>query len=276
MGSPVIAPARPEHSSGIVAAIRSGFTPEILGATVYGCHGIVRFIEGQIGLPMSVADTTWTVATPSSKGSDSGTTIGCVELRRSPDFLFLNYISVMPAYRGAGLGKKMLHTAVTANREIDQREMLLDVLTDDVVANRWYDRLGFEDQARGEWWDLGPCSSLHGRAGARGSTSGFISGHPQASVSQREFGFSQFNVTTSEGSSTIGCLGTNWFRVTRPEALRDPAVAAALAFLDPKRHILAILPAGTLPKAVRDRARPIACTVRKIVNMELLTNRLRG
>ncbi len=271
MNEALIGPAHPEHSAGIVAVIRSGFSPEILGATVYGCHGIVRFIEGQIGLPRAVAETTWTVATHAT-GSGPAEVIGCAEVRRSPHELLLNYISVLPAYRGAGLGRKMLLAAI-ADRQKDQRDMLLDVLTENEAANRWYERLGFQDQQRAEWWDLGPCSSLHGTARSR--RAGYLSGYPQASVTQREFGFSQFDVTTPDGRTTIGRLGEQWFRVTRAGALEDPAVAAALEAIDPGRHVLAILPADTLPTPFRDRARLVAQTMRKVMKVDELARGLR-
>jgi GNAT superfamily N-acetyltransferase len=274
MNDAVIGQAHAEDSSGIVAVIRSGFAPEILGATVYACHGIARFIEAQIGVPTSVADTTWTVAAPASKGSGSTQAIGCVELRRFPSALFLNYISVLPAFRGAGLGRKLLHAAIVAGRQNEQREMLLDVFTEDELANRWYDRLGFEDQERSEWWDLGPCSAFSRTAADQGNRSGFIAEFPQASVSQREFGFSQFKVTTSDGTSTIGRLGEKWFRLTRSQALGDPALVAVLTTLDPGRHVLAILPAGTLPRAAKDRARLIGYMVRKRAGMEQVVERL--
>ena len=271
MSETLIGPAQPDHSAGIVAVIRSGFSPEILGATVYGCHGIARFIEAQIGLPRSAADTTWTVAAVPT-GAGRAKIIGCAEVRRSPHELLLNYISVLPAYRGAGLGRKMLLAAI-AHRHKDQRDMLLDVLTENEAANRWYERLGFQDQQLGEWWDLGPCSSLDGTAGSR--RAGYLSGYPQAAVAQREFGFSQFDVTTPAGRTTIGRLGETWFRVTRAGALEDPAVAAALEALDPRRHVLAILPAGTLPAPFRDRARLVAQTMRKVMPTEQLAGRLR-
>jgi hypothetical protein len=154
--------------------------------------------------------------------------------------------------------------------------MSLDVLTENQQAIRWYNRLGFEDQEHSEWWDLGPCSSLYRTGRYLGTGAGFVSGYPQASVSHREFGFSQFKVTTSEGDSIVGRLGENWFRVTRGEALADHAVFAALAALDPGRHVLAILPVGTLPKVVKRRARLIATMARKTVQLDLLTERLQG
>lgn len=267
-----ISPAQPQDAPGIAAAIGSGFAPEILAATIYGCEGIAKFIASQISLPQAVADTRYTVAEPRDSASEmvagcSHLVAGCVEMRCFPDALFLNYISLLPQYRAAGMGKALLRAAIAQCREA-QGEMLLDVLLHNEVARGWYQRLGFVDQHGSEWWEIHP---------ERGEASpGFVSGFPHAEACQREFGFSQLNVTTADGNYAIGRIGLDWFRVTTPEALADPAVAATLVALDPNRRLLALLREGQLPAAVRPQARQMTRLVRMSVGLDDLVSRLGG
>ena len=261
-----ILPALPEHAAGIVAAIQSGFAPDILGATIYGCSGITNYVRHQTVLPAALADTRYVVAldasAPAPATSCSQLVAGCVELRLFPNALCLNYISILPECRASGLGRKLLYAAIDAARCDAHERLILDVFTHNTTANRWYERLGFEDQYFSEWWEI--------ELGCHAILPGRVSGFAQACVCQREFGFSQFCVTTHDDSYSIGRIGERWFRVTQTDALHDLALLATLAILDPNRRILAILREGSLPDAAKPMAKPLVRLARKTIDLQAL------
>lgn len=221
--------ARVEDAGGIVAAVRSGIDPDLLGTMIYGCDGIDRFVEDQIGICECGADTAYTVAA-------AGDTIaGCVELRLMPGELFLNYISILPGYRSSGLGRRLLAEAILAANREEARAMSLDVLDHNRRARAWYERLGFEYRQSLVWWDVDLC-------GREGAPEALVCGYPQALAGQERFGFGQFRLVTPRGEYAVGLLGRDWFRLTQPEALADSSVASALSGLGRRRRVLAVVP----------------------------------
>ena len=254
--------ARENDAGGIVGAIRDGFDPSLLRMFIYGCDGIEWYVRAQIRLRDAGCDTVYTVACAEER------IVGCVELRRFPGELFLNYISILADFRSHGLGKHLLKTAIAASRSAGQTGMSLDVLDRNVVARAWYEKLGFTPRYATGWWDV-PIPP-------GGEELPFLlSGCPQADLCQEAFGFSQFRMTTSIGSYEIGRLGKEWFRVVRPEALADPAVATALRRLDPSRRVLALLKVeedAFFPPA--SPARRVAVSLRMTVGLDELMERL--
>lgn len=222
-----------DDATAIVDIIRSGFAPALLDKFIFGCAGISRYVREQIIASDQDGDTRFTVA------ARGGTPIGCCELRRLRDRLFLNYIAVLPDARSAGLGRRLLHAGIERTAGASHSSISLDVIEDNRVAVDWYRSLGFERSHATEWWEL-PIEASSVDTGA------CVTGLPQAAACQEAFGFSRVTVTTATGTWEVGLLGTHWFRITEPGALGDPSLLATLHRLDPARELLALLPEGAL------------------------------
>jgi len=255
--------ARGDDAEGIAGAIRSGFDPVLLDLMIYGSPAVARFICEQVAARELGADSAYSVA-------DAGEgAVGCAEVRRLPDGLFLNYIGVLPEARSLGLGRALFLHALRSAERGDAGRISLDVLDQNLAARDWYARLGFQPGETTDWWEV-PLSQ------AVGPPAAMIMGYPQAQVCQERFGFSQFTVVTPSGTHAVGRLGSNWFRLTRPEALTDPDLGAALLRIDPGRRILALLRRGILPAALEGRVRLWASTVRLAAGIEEVIRRLGG
>lgn len=235
-------PATVDDAIAIVDIIRSGFAPELLDKFIFGCAGISRYVREQIIASDQGGETRFTMV------ARSGTPIGCCELRRLRDRLFLNYIAVLPDARSAGLGRRLLHAGIDRTADASHKTISLDVLEGNRVAVDWYRSLGFERGHVTEWWEL-PIAASNVDAGT------WVTGLPQASVCQEAFGFSRVTVSTANGTWEVGLLGASWFRITEPAALEDPNLLATLHRLDPDRELLALLPEGALPRAARRATR---------------------
>lgn len=254
--------AREDDAAGIVKAIRDGFDPTLLRMFIYGCEGIDRYVRAQIRLRDTGCDMVYAVACTGER------IVGCVEMRRFPAELFLNYISILADFRSHRLGKSLLEFTIADSRTTEQTEMSLDVLDQNVVARAWYEKLGFTPRYATGWWDVPVPPGVE-------ELPFLLSGCPQADLCQEAFGFSQFRMTTSTGSYEIGRLGKEWFRIVRPDALADPAVGMALRRLDPSRRVLALLKVeedAFIPPA--SPARRVAVSLRMTVGLDELMERL--
>jgi|SRR5579884_4076431 len=257
---PHITPALPADAAEIARAIADGLDPELVRRTIYACAGIARYVRRQIHGQRHGGDTAYLVA------RDGDRLAGCVELRRQPSGLFLNYVAVRPEYQAAGLGRRLLAAAVWRAGAAASGRMRLDVFEPNRRAAEWYQRLGFRDEALTEWWELPPPGP--------GPEEGFVGDLPQAQLCQRAFGFSRFVVRTERANYNVGRLGEEWFRLDDPAALEDTAVAATLARLDPGRRLLALVPAERFPPGRRDEGRLVVRLRRMGVEMAALRQRL--
>jgi len=145
--------------------------------------------------------------------------------------------------------------------------MLLDVFDHNIVAKNWYKRLGFQHEFSTDWWDVPVVVS-------NDCVFAVVSEYPHARLSQHEFGFSQFKLMTAKGKYTVGRMGEDWFRLTRPEALVDPAVSAALSRLDPRRRILALIQVSLMRAPLGEQVRLLATSRRMSVELDILMKKL--
>ncbi|HLL82215.1 MAG TPA: GNAT family N-acetyltransferase [Longimicrobium sp.] len=264
MSAPVLVrPATAGDAEAMVAVIREGFAPELLDAMIYGCAGMGRFIRDELELPPELCDRGYTVA------ERDGRVLGCVELRRLPGTLVLNYIAVGAGLRSSGVARQLLLEAIVQAGGERYGSMVLDVFTSNDVARGWYLRLGFAAAERAGWWSV-PMPGVDA-----GDALAVVNGFPQAEASQLRFGFSQVDVTTPAGSYAVGRMGTKWFRLTQAAALRDAALLSTLRRLDPARGLLVMLPEGQLPDEAAAGAARLAASERMSVPIPELLGRLR-
>jgi ribosomal protein S18 acetylase RimI-like enzyme len=247
-----------EDAGAVVELIRSSFAPGLLEMTIYGCEGIEEYVHALIEAESRGADTGYTVAVT------NGALAGVVEMRQLRDRLFCNYIAVARDARSRGVGTALLGAGIAAGRRPGQLTLELDVFDDNEPALAWYRGLGFSESSRTEWRVLAP-------PGGDRASAAPVSGWAQALASQRAFGFSELSIQGAAGGYRIGLLGRDWFRLTDPAALEDPALGATLHALDPERSLLALVPPGTLSEPLADRR---ATTVRLWAGLDAVARRV--
>ena len=73
---------------------------------------------------------------------------GCVGLlRHTPDTAEVKRLYVRPAYRGQGLGEKLMHTLMERARLLDYQQLILDAVPQTSVAQGLYRAIGFQESA---------------------------------------------------------------------------------------------------------------------------------
>ena len=221
--------AEPSDAKVIVSLTVSGFRKELLNAMIYGCNGIVNFLERQISIPLNMSDTIYIVA------EIDEIVVGFVEFKIYPENIFLNYIGTSKQVQHKGLATKLLGKSVSMVRTKYHKRMILDVFSDNVVAKYWYKKLGFTEEYNAGWYKI-----LQKELDEGDFLQGKVSGFSQSNCCYDEFGFSHFNITTAAGNYNVGMLGEEWFRVTEIELLFDYAALSCLNSIDSSRSILGL------------------------------------
>lgn len=255
--NPTVRPALAADADALVAVVRDGFDATFQETMTFGCTGMAQFLRDQLAIPPALCDSRYTVAAVGEQ------VVGAVDLRAAGGALVLNYIAVAPGHRSGGLARRLLAEAVAAFPSAGLSEMVLDVLTTNEAARRWYERLGFEPESETAWWQVEQTATPPGDARAT------VHGYPQAQAAHARFGFSQVDVATPTARHAVGRLGANWFRLTEAAALDDAALLDSLRRLDPQRRLLVLLrddPAGAPPggtlRATTSRMRAPLATLR--------------
>lgn len=227
--------AEPGDAAQIAHIFSSGFRSDFAQLLIYRCGGASEYIRMQLASGVPPAESAYFVA------QAPGGIIGAAELRRQSNRLRLNYIGVDAGYRGQRIGAILFSEALRMSG-VSSGQIGLDVLHDNVRAVKWYRRLGFATRTSAEFVEVA-------RPGGEDEDLAYISGLPQADLCQERFGFSKFNLVTSNGTFSVGRIGNTWFRLTDLAAVGNPAVFAALRLLDPGRRIFAVVPASSTPPA---------------------------
>ena len=82
-----------------------------------------------------------------------------------------------------------------------------------------------------------------------------------------------FRLITPGREYTVGCLGSDWFRVSGPELLADPGALAVLQRIDGQRRILALITGQDRPEALpRDASRIVTARRMSMDLDQLLAN----
>lgn len=230
--------AQPSDARAIAHLFVGSFDADFIQLVPWGCFGAAEFIRMQITVADSLAESVYLVA------REQKVVIGAAEMRRTSDGLFLNNIAVHPEHRGKGTGAALL-AAGLALWDRKSGNIGLDSLEGNDRAENWYRRLGFVTKQCTEFAEVSPPrqAPVHFP---------WLSGLPQAELVQQQFGFSSFTIHTPSPVS-IGRIGSSWYRLTDPGAVRDPAVFATLRAFDANRRFLAVLPASVIPADQRIR-----------------------
>ncbi|MBX2965227.1 MAG: GNAT family N-acetyltransferase [Cyclobacteriaceae bacterium] len=97
------------------------------------------------------------IETPGSiilKYVDDGKIIGCVELRKEDNKLYLGMLTVNPAIQGKGIGKALLKAAEDEASQQNCEAVFLGVLTGRKELIDWYIRHGYSDTGKRKPFDF--------------------------------------------------------------------------------------------------------------------------
>lgn len=112
---------------------RRGWTTE--ADLIDGTRTDAELLRKVIGSPGSVI----------LKYVDQGEIIGCVELRKEGNRLYLGMLTVKPNQQKKGIGKKLMRAAEQYARRQQCASVYMQVLTDRTELIAWYERQGYTD-----------------------------------------------------------------------------------------------------------------------------------
>jgi len=233
----------------VAALLGESFRPQDLDLTIYGCAGIVAYLQMEFALPRAYARSMYLVA------AIAGRIAGYIEMRKRESGPLLNYIATGRAWRGAGIARTLLEAALREAHPPAGAEFTLDVFEHNRPALEWYRRRGFRSLGRTAFWRV-PANPAGGAASAVR-----ILDLPQADAAHRAFGFSSFRLAHGGRTFTVGRLGERWFRVTEGEVLGRAEALGALASIDPRREILFCGAAEAIPADRREGCSPLLWSI---------------
>jgi ribosomal protein S18 acetylase RimI-like enzyme len=79
------------------------------------------------------------------KYTENGKIIGCVELRKEGDKLYLGMLTVNHTIQNKGIGKQLLYASEEEARHLGCRAIFMNVLTVRKELIAWYERHGYHD-----------------------------------------------------------------------------------------------------------------------------------
>ena len=74
-----------------------------------------------------------------------GRLLGCVELRKEGERLYLGMLTVDPTNQGKGIGKVLLKEAEEAARQLDCQSIFMSVISKRVELLCWYKKYGYKE-----------------------------------------------------------------------------------------------------------------------------------
>jgi ribosomal protein S18 acetylase RimI-like enzyme len=211
----------------IIGLVQAAFKDYNLEMMIYGCQGILKFVENSLMQQAHISDSVMYVA------EQNGLIIAVAQFKKVPstNTLYLNYICTDNNFRGTGLGKKVLRYSILSEQN-DYEYIALDVFENNEIAKSWYLNLGFSPNETKFWYvsETQPIKDIKS----------VISGLPHSIVTQREYGFSQISVETSCGSYSVGLLGSKYYRASDKNIMNDKNAIAALHEFAPGRLLILI------------------------------------
>ncbi|WKZ59297.1 MAG: GNAT family N-acetyltransferase [Cyclobacteriaceae bacterium] len=142
---PTILPALPEDAPELSVLVnaayrgdtgRQGWTTE--ADLIDGSRTDAELLKAVIDTPGSMI----------LKYVEDGKIIGCVELRKENDKLYLGMLTVNPTIQGKGIGKALLKASEEEAAKQNCHAIFMNVLTDRKELIDWYVRHGYHDSGR--------------------------------------------------------------------------------------------------------------------------------
>jgi ribosomal protein S18 acetylase RimI-like enzyme len=221
--------AKPDDAPEILKIIRLCFPNHLFKYTIFDCGGITKYIGDSIKAQKCGGASIYTVCL------EEGKYFGFAELRKSFQKLFLNHIYVIPLGRKKGVGKNLFLTGINLVKNDLYSSILLDVFSENDIAKKWYQSLGFRCLTEINW----VLATFRNKKQKKQSRWRLV-GLPQADIVHSAYGFSQFVLETTSSRYEIGRLGTSFYRSTSGDILSDKSAIDALYSIDPKRKLICI------------------------------------
>lgn len=211
----------------VVDLHRSVFSSEYLARTIYASSHIDRYLANLIAFPhLQKEHLLW--------GCWSGDNlVGYAHFRALPESWHLNYIAVLPAYQGHGIGQILWTRWTKMGRERGYSRISVDVERENRRALDWYQRQGL--QIVQTVWTYERSIEDDSVASARKARTVRLLDWEQSEARQLSYGFSQFCLVHQERIWTVGRLGRHYFRARQQLPL---VLEGVLAEIDPARRLL--------------------------------------
>jgi len=167
------------------------------------------------------------------------------EWRTIRSSLFLNTIATVPDMRGRGVGTHLLRDGLKRWPSFDTIE--LDVFVSMDVATQWYRSLGFETMERHAWVFYPSLrANINGGSLKREPPGPAIADAKTVQWTNRDvatanhdaYGVSTLDFAVENHTRRVGRLGTDFFRITNAQTLRNRPIRQFLHRLNPDRQIV--------------------------------------
>lgn len=218
----------------LAGLLRREMPTELRGLTIYDCHGVENHVLANIDRG-AAAPVNYHVA------ELDGCVAGAIEMKRTEEIQFLQYLAVAPEARGRGVGGRLLAAALSP----DVSKLRLHVLETNALARSWYARLGMREVGEVGWWA--------GCLPAPRRETGFVLlDRAGARAEWMRLGFTQAVVEAHGKRFAVGVLGNDWLRFGAWELVRQAALLAEVDAEWPGRKAL-VLESERPPEDCRSR-----------------------
>lgn len=206
--------------------LQSYLPDELFRQTIYACDGYPMYLQ---------ASCTWGSRSPTCLiGAYDGEVLaGYAEWRRSSQMYFLNNLVVAEAYRGKGIGGRLMASGEEMAKSEGIGKLGLDVFSWNEEVHQWYQRLGFVEDSRTSWFEGHLSANVCDKPF-------FIEDYPMAEAHHQRYGFSAFKIRWRNRLFQVGRIGDSYFRLSLEigEWELRYTLAEILCEIDPGRRLI--------------------------------------
>jgi hypothetical protein len=257
--------ARPGEEGEVARLVRCSLAPQLRRLTIWESPRVDRFVAAILGGAFPDEAREFFLLRWEDQPA------GVAAFRLLAGRAFLNHLYVGPWLRGRLLGLRLF--AASARSYLSRHgwaTLALDVVAGQQPAEAWYERLGFVESERRQWWLEDQTS---GRQGNHRRWRELCDGLAEAERQHRIWGFSSLTASAGDGQRyQVGRLYTPYFRLTQAAAAQDRELGAVLTSLDSTRRLLLLAP----QEMERRVWRKVALSRRLECEARVLLERLEG
>jgi ribosomal protein S18 acetylase RimI-like enzyme len=219
----------PAHQSAQLLSLhRKVFDAGEVGRTIYGATRVSRYLETILARPGNQDEhEVW-------GAWDGDRLVGYAHCRALEESWHLNNVAVLPEYQGMGIASLFWTLFLSGARERGYHWLTLDVEQDNEPVVAWYLQQGME-RTQSTWRYE---KRLRPEGGARALAAMRFLDWENAEAWEMAYGFSRFQLQYDGQTWPIARPNFRYYSAQTP---LPGAVEAALAALDPERHLLLLL-----------------------------------